>query len=146
MKIRILDDKFTAKLKNKEIKMKQHLHKLPAVALAMLMLVGCKDINNKIKDAISTDYTDPSFTQDTVKVLNVRHSYYGHPARFWGVNRHGTVVQGCVALQPGVIFPHDGDEIVVRYQKPQSPVKYVGVFDNITQRKRAAEYVKEKQR
>ena len=126
--------------------MKQHLHKLPAVALAMLMLVGCKDINNKIKDAISTDYTDPSYTQDTVKVLNVRHGYYANPAHFWGVNRQGTVVQGHIFLQSDGIFPHDGDEIVVRYQKPNNPAEFVAVFDNITQRKRAAEYVKEKQR
>ena len=126
--------------------MKRHLHKLPIMGLALLTLVGCKDINNKIKDAISTDYTDPSFTQDTVKVLNIRHARYGQPAHFWSVNRHGTVVQGNIALQPGVIFPHDGDEIVVRYQKPQSPTEYVGVFENITQRQRAEEYVKQKQR
>ena len=126
--------------------MKQCLYKLPIMGFALLTLVGCKDINNKIKDAISTDYTDPSSTQDTVKVLNVRHSYYGHPAHFWGVNRHGTVVQGDIALQPDVIFPHDGDEIVVRYQKPQSPAEYVGVFENITQRQRAEEHVKQKQR
>ena len=126
--------------------MKRYLHKLPIMGFVLLTLAGCKDINNKIKDTISTDYTDPSFTQDTVKVLNVHYSHYANPARFWGVHRHGTVVQGNIALQPGVIFPHDGDEIVVRYQKPQSPAEYVGVFDNITQRKRAAEYVKEKQR
>ena len=124
--------------------MKRYLHKLPTLALAMLMLAGCK--NNKTEFLSGPDYTDPSFTQDTVKVLNVRHSYYGHSAHFWGVNGQGTVVEGDVALQPGVIFPHDGDEIVVRYQKPQSPGEYVGVFENITQRKRAAEYVKEKQR
>ena len=124
--------------------MKKYLHNLPTVALAMLMLAGCK--NNNTRFLSGPDYTDPSSTQDTVKVLNVRHSYYAHPAHFWGVNRHGTVVQGDIALQPDVIFPHDGDEIVVRYKEPQSPVKYVGVFDNITQRKRAAEYVKEKQR
>lgn len=124
--------------------MKKHLHKLPTLALAMLMLAGCK--NNKTGFPSGRDYTDPSFTQDTVKVLNVRQSYYGHCAHFWGVNGQGTVVEGDVALQPGVIFPHDGDEIVVRYQKSQSPVEYVCVFDNITQRKRAAEYVKEKQR
>ena len=126
--------------------MKQYLYKLPIMGFALLTLVGCKDINNKIKDAISTDYTDPSSTQDTVKVLNVRHSYYGHPAHFWGVNSQGTVVQGDISLQPDVVFPHDGDEIVVRYQKPNNPVKFVDVFDNITQRKRAAEYVKQKQR
>ena len=126
--------------------MKRYLHKLPIMGFVLLTLAGCKDINNKIKDAISTDYTDPSFTQDTVKVLNVRHHTHYTPEHFWGVNRHGTVVQGHIALQPDVIFPHDGDEIVVRYQKPQNPVEFVGVFDNITQRKRAAEYVKEKQR
>lgn len=124
--------------------MKKYLHKLPTVALAMLMLAGCK--NNKTGFLSGPDYTDPSFTQDTVKVLNVRHSYYGHPAHFWGVNGQGTVVQGDISLQPDVIFPHDGDEIVVRYQKPNNPVEFVAVFDNITQRKRAAEYVKEKQR
>ena len=124
--------------------MKKYMHKLPTVALAMLMLAGCK--NNKPEFLSGTDYTDPSFTQDTVKVLNVRHPYYGHSAHFWGVNRQGTFVQGHISLQPDVIFPHDGDEIVVRYQKPQNPVEFVGVFDNITQRKRAAEYVKEKQR
>ena len=126
--------------------MKRYLHKLPIMGFVLLTLAGCKDINNKIKDSISTDYTDPSFTQDTVKVLNVRHSYYGHPAHFWGVNGQGTVVQGDISLQPDVIFPHDGDEIVVRYQKPQNPVEFVGVFDNITQRQRAEEYVKQKQR
>ena len=124
--------------------MKKYLHKLPTVALAMLMLAGCK--NNKTGFLFGPDYTDPSFTQDTVKVLNVRHSYYGHSAHFWGVNRHGTVVQGDIALQPGVIFPHDGDEIVVRYQKPHNPAEFVDVFDNITQRQRAEEYVKQKQR
>ena len=116
------------------------------MGFVLLTLAGCKDINNKIKDAISTDYTDPSFTQDTVKVLNISHARYGQPARVWGVNGQGTVVQGDIALQPGVIFPHDGDEIVVRYQKPQSPAEYVGVFENITQRQRAEEYVKQKQR
>ena len=126
--------------------MKRYLHKLPIMGFALLMLAGCKDIDNKIKDAISTDYTDPSFTQDTVKVLNVRQSLYANPAHFWGVNGQGTVVQGHIFLQPDVIFPHDGDEIVVRYQKPNNPVGFVAVFDNITQRKRAAEYVKEKQR
>ena len=126
--------------------MKRYLHKLPIMGFALLTLAGCKDIDNKIKDAISTDYSDPSYTQDTVKVLNVRHPYYGHSAHFWCVNRQGTVIQGDIWLQPGVIFPHDGDEIVVRYQKPHNPVEFVGVFDNITQRKRAAEYVKEKQR
>lgn len=124
--------------------MKKYLHKLPTVALAMLMLAGCK--NNKTEFLSGPDYTDPSFTQDTVKVLNVRHAYYGNSAHFWGVNGQGTVVQGGISLQPDVIFPHDGDEIVVRYQKPQNPAKDVAVFDNITQRKRAAEYVKEKQR
>ena len=126
--------------------MKRYLHKLPIMGFVLLTLAGCKDINNKIKDAISTDYTDPSFTQDTVKVLNVSHGYYANPAHFWGVNRQGTVVQGHISLQPDVIFPHDGDEIVVRYQKPHNPAEFVAVFDNITQRKRAAEYVKEKQR
>ncbi len=126
--------------------MKQYLHKLPIMGFALLTLVGCKDIDNKIKDAISPDYSDPSYTQDTVKVLNVEHGSYGSPAHFWGVNRQGTFVQGHISLQPDVIFPHDGDEIVVRYQKPQNSVEFVGVFDNITQRKRAAEYVKEKQR
>lgn len=126
--------------------MKRYLHKLPIMGFALLTLAGCKDIDNKIIDALSTDYTDPSFTQDTVKVLNIRHARYGSPAHFWGVNGQGTVVQGDMSLQPDVIFPHDGDEIVVRYQKPQNPVEFVGVFDNITQRKRAAEYVQEKQR
>ena len=126
--------------------MKRYLHKLPIMGFALLTLAGCKDIDNKIIDALSTDYSDPSYTQDTVKVLNIRHARYGSPAHFWGVNRQGTVVQGDISLQPDVIFPHDGDEIVVRYQKPQNPVEFVGVFDNITQRKRAAEYVQEKQR
>ena len=126
--------------------MKQYLHKLPIMGFALLTLAGCKDINNKIKDTLSPDYSDPSYTQDTVKVLNVKYDYYGFPAHFWGVNGQGTVVQGQISLQPDVIFPHDGDEIVVRYQKPQNPAGFVGVFDNITQRKRAAEYVKEKQR
>ncbi len=126
--------------------MKRYLHKLPIMGFALLTLVGCKDIDNKIKDALHPDYSDPSYTQDTVKVLNIRHARYGSPAHFWGVNGQGTVVQGDISLQPDVIFPHDGDEIVVRYQKPQNPVEFVGVFDNITQRKRAAEYVKEKQR
>lgn len=126
--------------------MKRYLHKLPIMGFALLTLAGCKDIDNKIIDALSTDYSDPSFTQDTVKVLNIRHARYGSPAHFWGVNGQGTVVQGDISLQPDVIFPHDGDEIVVRYQKPQNPVEFVGVFDNITQRKRAAEYVQEKQR
>ncbi len=126
--------------------MKRYLHKLPIMGFALLTLAGCKDIDNKIIDALSTDFSDPSFTQDTVKVLNIRHARYGSPAHFWGVNRQGTVVQGDISLQPDVIFPHDGDEIVVRYQKPQNPVEFVGVFDNITQRKRAAEYVQEKQR
>ena len=126
--------------------MKRYLHKLPIVGFALLTLAGCKDINNKIKDTLRIDYSDPSYTQDTVKVLNIRHGYYGSPEHFWGVNRQGTVVQGQISLQPDVIFPHDGDEIVVRYQKPQNPAEFVGVFDNITQRKRAAEYVKEKQR
>ncbi len=126
--------------------MKRYLHKLPIMGFALLTLAGCKDIDNKIIDALSTDFTDPSFTQDTVKVLNIRHARYGSPAHFWGVNGQGTVVQGDISLQPDVIFPHDGDEIVVRYQKPQNPVEFVGVFDNITQRKRAAEYVQEKQR
>ena len=124
--------------------MKKYLHKLPTVALAMLMLAGCK--NNKPEFLSGPDYTDPSYTQDTVKVLNVKHSYYGVPAHFWGVNGQGTVVQGHISLQPDAIFPHDGDEIVVRYQKPHNPAEFVAVFDNITQRKRAAEYVKEKQR
>ena len=62
------------------------------------------------------------------------------------INGQGTVVHGNILLQPDAIFPHDGDEIVVRYQKPHNPAEYVAVFDNITQRKRAAEYVKEKQR
>ena len=124
--------------------MKKYLHKLPTVALAMLMLAGCE--NNKPEFLSRPDYTDPSFTQDTVKVLNVHYSRYGASAHFWGVNGQGTVVEGDVALQPGVIFPHDGDEIVVRYQKPNNPAEFVAVFDNITQRKRAAEYVKEKQR
>ena len=124
--------------------MKKYLHKLPTVALAMLMLAGCK--NNKTEFLSGPDYTDPSFTQDTVKVLNVRQSYYGHSAHFWGVNGQGPVVQGDIFLQPNVIFPHDGDEIVVRYQKPNNPAEFVAVFDNITQRKRAAEYIKEKQR
>ena len=126
--------------------MKQYLHKLPIMGFALLTLAGCKDIGNKIKDTLSPDYTNPSYTQDTVKVLNVKYDYYGFPAHFWGVNGQGTVVQGQISLQPDVIFPHDGDEIVVRYQKPQNPSGFVGVFDNITQRKRAAEYVKEKQR
>ena len=126
--------------------MKRYLHKLPIMGFALLTLAGCKDIDNKIIDALSTDYSDPSYTQDTVKVLNIRHARYGSPAHFWGVNGQGTVVQGDISLQPDVIFPHDGDEIVVRYQKPQNPVEFVGVFDNITQRKRAAEYVQEKQR
>ena len=126
--------------------MKRYLHKLPIMGFALLTLAGCKDIDNKIIDAISTDYSDLSYTQDTVKVLNIRHARYGSPAHFWGVNGQGTVVQGDISLQPDVIFPHDGDEIVVRYQKPQNPVEFVGVFDNITQRKRAAEYVQEKQR
>ena len=126
--------------------MKRYLHKLPIMGFALLTLAGCKDIDNKIIDALSPDYSDPSFTQDTVKVLNIRHARYGSPAHFWGVNGQGTVVQGDISLQPDVIFPHDGDEIVVRYQKPQNPVEFVGVFDNITQRKRAAEYVQEKQR
>lgn len=126
--------------------MKRYLHKLPIMGFALLTLAGCKDIDNKIIDALSPDYSAPSYTQDTVKVLNIRHARYGSPAHFWGVNGQGTVVQGDVSLQPDVIFPHDGDEIVVRYQKPQNPVEFVGVFDNITQRKRAAEYVKEKQR
>ena len=126
--------------------MKRHLHKLPIMGFAPLTLAGCKDIDNKIKDALSPDYSDPSYTQDTVKVLNVEHVSYGSPAHFWGINRQSTVVQGHISLQPDVIFPHDGDEIVVRYQKPQNPAEFVGVFDNITQRKRAAEYVKEKQR
>ncbi len=116
------------------------------MGFALLTLAGCKDIDNKIKDALHPDYSDPSYTQDTVKVLNIRHARYGSPAHFWGVNGQGTVVQGDISLQPDVIFPHDGDEIVVRYQKPQNPVEFVGVFDNITQRQRAAEYVKEKQR
>ncbi len=124
--------------------MKKYMHKLPTVALAMLMLAGCK--NNKTGFLSGPDYTDPSYTQDTVKVLNVRHGYYGSPEHFWGVNRQGTVVQGHISLQPDVIFPLNGDEIVVRYQKPHNPTEFVGVFDNITQRKRAAEYVKEKQR
>ena len=126
--------------------MKRYLHKLPIMGFALLTLAGCKDIDNKIKDALRTDYSAPSYTQDTVKVLNIRHARYGHPAHFWGVNGQGTVVQGDISLQPDVIFTHDGDEIVVRYQKTQNPVELVGVFDNITQRKRAAEYVKEKQR
>ena len=126
--------------------MKQYLHKLPIMGFALLTLTGCKDIDNKIIDALSTDFSDPSYTQDTVKVLNIRHARYGSPAHFWGVNGQGTVVQGDISLQPDVIFPHDGDEIVVRYQKPQNPVEFVDVFDNITQRKRAAEYVQEKQR
>lgn len=126
--------------------MKRYLHKLPIMGFALLTLAGCKDIDNKIIDALSTDFSDPSYTQDTVKVLNIRHARYGSPAHFWGVNGQGTVVQGDISLQPDVIFPHDGDEIVVRYQKPQNPVEFVGVFDNITQRKRAAEYVQEKQR
>ena len=126
--------------------MKQYLHKLPIMGFALLTLAGCKDIDNKIIDALSTDYSDPSYTQDTVKVLNIRHARYGQPAHFWGVNGQGIVVQGQISLQPDVIFPHDGDEIVVRYQKTYNPVEFVGVFDNITQRKRAAEYVKEKQR
>ena len=126
--------------------MKRYLHKLPIMGFALLTLAGCKDINNKIKDTLRPDYSDPSFTQDTVKVLNVHYSHYANPACFWGVNRHGTVVQWNIALQPGVIFPHDGDEIVVRYQKPQNPAEFVGVFDNITQRKRATEYVKQNQR
>ncbi len=126
--------------------MKQYLHKLPIMGFVLLTLAGCKDIDNKIIDALSTDYSDPSYTQDTVKVLNIRHARYGSPAHFWGVNGQGTVVQGDISLQPDVIFPHDGDEIVVRYQKPQNPVEFVGVFDNITQRKRAEEYVKQKQR
>lgn len=126
--------------------MKRYLHKLPIMGFALLTLAGCKDIDNKIIDALSPDYSDPSYTQDTVKVLNIRHARYGSPAHFWGVNGQGTVVQGDISLQPDVIFPHDGDEIVVRYQKPQNPVEFVGVFDNITQRKRAAEYVQEKQR
>ena len=129
---------------DKENSMKKYMHKLPTVALAMLMLAGCK--NNKTGFLSGPDYTDPSFTQDTVKVLNVRQSYYGHSAHFWGVNRQGTVVQGDISLQPGVIFPHDGDEIVVRYQKPQNPAQNVAVYDNITQRKRATEYVKQNQR
>ena len=122
--------------------MKQYLHKLPIMGFALLTLTGCQ----KVVDAISTDYSDPSYTQDTVKVLNVRHHTHYTPEHFWGVNRHGTVVQGHISLQPDVIFPHDGDEIVVRYQKAQSREEYIGVFDNITQRQRAAEYVKEKQR
>ena len=126
--------------------MKRYLHKLPIMGFVLLTLAGCKDIDNKIIDALSTDFSDPSYTQDTVKVLNIRHARYGSPAHFWGVNGQGTVVQGDISLQPDVIFPHDGDEIVVRYQKPQNPVEFVGVFDNITQRKRAAEYVQEKQR
>ena len=126
--------------------MKRYLHKLPIMGFALLMLAGCKDINNKIKDTLHPDFSDPSYTQDTVKVLNIRHGTYGSPEHFWGVNRQGTVVQGHISLQPDVIFPHDGDEIVVRYQKPHNPAEYMGVFDNITQRKRAAEYVKEKQR
>lgn len=124
--------------------MKKYLHNLPTVALAMLMLAGCK--NNNTRFLSGPDYTDPSYTQDTVKVLNIWHARYGHPAHFWGVNSQGTVVQGQISLQPDVVFPHDGDEIVVRYQKPQNPADFVAVFDNITQRKRAAEYVKEKQR
>ncbi|MBE6461495.1 MAG: hypothetical protein E7006_01475 [Alphaproteobacteria bacterium] len=126
--------------------MKQYLHKLPIMGFALLTLAGCKDIDNKIKDTLSPDYSDPSYTQDTVKVLNVRHHSNYTPEHFWGVNRQGTVVQGHISLQPDVIFPHDGDEIVVRYQNPQNREEYMGVFDNITQRKRAAEYVKEKQR
>ena len=126
--------------------MKQYLHKLPIMGFALLTLAGCKDIDNKIKDTLSPDYSDPSYTQDTVKVLNIRHARYGHPAHFWGVNGQGTVVQGQISLQPDVIFPHDGDEIVVRYQKTYNPVDFVDVFDNITQRKRAEEYVKQKQR
>lgn len=126
--------------------MKQYLHKLPIMGFALLTLAGCKDIDNKIKDTLSPDYSDPSYTQDTVKVLNIRHARYGHPAHFWGVNGQGTVVQGQISLQPDVIFPHDGDEIVVRYQKTYNPVDFVDVFDNITQRQRAEEYVKEKQR
>ncbi len=126
--------------------MKRYLHKLPIMGFALLTLMGCKDIDNKIKDTLSPDYSDPSFTQDTVKVLNIRHARYGQPAHFWGVNGQGTVVQGDISLQPDVIFPHDGDEIVVRYQKTYNPVEFVGVFDNITQRKRAEEYVKQKQR
>ena len=124
--------------------MKKYLHNLPTVALAMLMLAGCK--NNKTGFLSGPDYTAPSFTQDTVKVLNIIHARYGQPAHFWGVNGQGTVVQGDISLQLDVIFPHDGDEIVVRYQKPNNPVGFVAVFDNITQGKRAAEYVKEKQR
>ena len=116
------------------------------MGFALLTLTGCKDIDNKIIDALSTDFSDPSYTQDTVKVLNIRHARYGSPAHFWGVNSQGTVVQGDISLQPDVIFPHDGDEIVVRYQNPHNPSEYMGVFDNITQRQRAAEYVKEKQR
>ena len=112
------------------------------MGFALLTLAGCQ----KVVDAISTDYSDPSYTQDTVKVLNVRHHTHYTPEHFWGVNRQGTVVQGHIALQPDVIFPHDGDEIVVRYQNPHNPSEYMGVFDNITQRQRAAEYVKEKQR
>ena len=126
--------------------MKRYLHKLPIMGFALLTLAGCKDINNKIKDTLRIDYSDPSYTQDTVKVLNIRHGYYGSPEHFWGVNRQGTVIQGDISLQPGVIFPHDGDEIVVRYQKPHNPAEYVAVFDNITQRKRATEYVKQNQR
>ena len=126
--------------------MKRYLHKLPIMGFALLMLAGCKDINNKIIDTLHPDYSAPSFTQDTVKVLNIRHRTYGTPEHFWGVNRQGTVVQGHISLQPDVIFPHDGDEIVVRYQKSQDPAKFVGVFDNITQRQRAEEYVKQKQR
>ena len=122
--------------------MKQYLNKLPIMGFALLTLTGCQ----KVVDTISTDYSDPSYTQDTVKVLNVRHHTHYTPEHFWGVNRHGTVVQGHISLQPYVIFPHDGDEIVVRYQKAQSREEYIGVFDNITQRQRAAEYVKEKQR
>ncbi len=124
--------------------MKQYLHKLPTLALTMLMLAGCK--NDKPEFLYGPDYTDPSYTQDTVKVLNIRLARYGSPAHFWGVNRQGTVVQGDISLQPDVVFPHDGDEIVVRYQKPQSLVEFIGVFDNITQRKRAEEYVKQNQR
>ena len=116
------------------------------MGFAPLTLAGCKDIDNKIIDALSPDYSDPSYTQDTVKVLNVRHGYYGSPEHFWGVNRQGTFVQGHISLQPDVIFPHDGDEIVVRYQKPHNPAKDVAVYDNITQRKRATEYVKQNQR
>ena len=120
--------------------MKKYLHKLPLAGLAMLVLTGCGDTIKQLEAVVEANTAHRIQHSDTIMVLNVRHPTYGTPSHIWGVNRRGQMVDGHINLKQGVVFPHDGDEIVVHHDNPHSST-YIDVLDNLTQRQRAQKYI-----